>query len=180
MILARDTAPTAPAAAELVFREASAADAVAYARDIGTDSRATFTARLSDATRCFLVEADGRLVHATWMTTMAAWTREVGGYLRPPAGDAYVYESFTRADARGRGVYPFALGNIAATLHKRSIKRVWIGVESDNAPSLRAVAKAGFEPSFAISYRRSVGKLHVDAPNCRESAFDRLCFTKKL
>lgn len=178
VILVRDTDPSAPEIPGLAFREATAADGPAYARDIGTDSRSTFAARLTEATRCFLVEAEGRLVHATWMTTSGAWTREVRGYLRPPSGDAYVYESFTRADARGRGVYPYALEHISAALHGRGIKRMWVAVEAHNAASLRAVAKAGFEPSFEISYRRSAGKMHVDAPECGPGGLERLCLSR--
>lgn len=153
--------PRPPAAEGLEFREATAADADHYARDIGTDSARTFAARLSEATRCFVVGDGDLLVHATWMTTRGAWTRELGAYLRPPPREAYVYESFTRAEARGRGVYPFALGEIGAWLAGRDIGRVWVAVEADNPPSLRAVSKAGFEEAFRISYRRRLGRLEI-------------------
>jgi len=148
----------------LELRGATAADADRYARDIGTDSPTTFRSRLSDGTRCFVVEADGRFVHATWMTTAAAWTRELGRYFQPPPGDAYVYESFTRPEVRGQGVYPFALTTIAAALAARGTKRVWVGVEADNTASLRAVTKAGFERSFEVAYRRRWGRLSVSEP----------------
>lgn len=162
------------AGGELRFREAIETDGPAYARAIGTDSGTTLAARLSDSTHCFLVESGGRIVHATWVTTSGAWTREVGGYLVPPEGDAYIYESFTRSDARGRGVYPFALRHIVAWGQKEGIRRLWVGVEASNEPSLRAVAKAGFDPLFEIAYRRSAGRLHVRAPRCSEGR-ERLC-----
>ena len=50
---------------------------------------------------CFVVEDGDRFLHSSWVTTTGAWTREIRAYLCPPQGDAYVYESFTRADARG-------------------------------------------------------------------------------
>jgi GNAT superfamily N-acetyltransferase len=146
------------------FRETTAGDGPLYARDIGTDSPGSFRARLTQSTRCFVVEDGGRLVHATWMTRRGAWTREVRGYFRPPPGEAYVYESYTRPEARGHGIYPFALLNIAAWLAARRVHRVWIAIEADNPSSLRAVAKAGFEPAFEISYRRLFGHLSVGAP----------------
>lgn len=148
----------------LTFREGTEADAWIYARDIGTDSARTFEERLTDSTRCFLVFKGDLCLHATWMTTLSAWTREIQRYFRPPEGDAYVYESFTRAEARGHSVYPFALNSIAGWLDERGIKRIWIGVKADNAASRRAMSKAGFGEAFEINYRRRLGRLTVDQP----------------
>lgn len=148
----------------LVFREASADDAEIYARDIGTDSVATFRARLSDDVRCFVVQEDEKLLHSSWVTTTAAWTREIAMYLGPPPGDAYVYESFTRADARGRGIYPLALAGIVTTLEHEGVGRVWVGVEATNLASRKAMDKAGFTEGFRIEFGRRLGRLWVGAP----------------
>lgn len=177
IVLSRPTGGPAPVAEGLSFKEATPADGARYARDIGTDSTSTFQARLSDATRCFVVESGGRLVHATWMTTAAAWTREVAGYLRPPAGHAYVYESFTRAQVRGRGVYPFALASIAAWLAETDVHTIWVAVEASNSASARAVAKAGFEPRVAFHYQRRLGRLQVRTSNRAEQG-ERLELTR--
>jgi ribosomal protein S18 acetylase RimI-like enzyme len=149
----------------LEFRVATATDADDYARDIGTDSAATFRARLSDATRCVVVVRNDRLVHASWITTAAAWTRELRRYLHPPTGDAYIYESFTAAAARGLGIYPFALRNIVALLRAEERGTAWVAVEADNAASLRAVTKAGFEEAFRIPYVRRLGVLKIGRPS---------------
>ena len=150
----------------LVFRAATPADGDLYAREIGTDSAATFRRRLTDTTECFLVHGGDVLLHASWVTTGAAWTREIDAYIVPPEGDAYVYESFTRPQARGRGVYPFALGGICAWARDRGLERVWVAVESGNAPSLKAIRKAGFEPAYEMRYGRRGGRLTlaVDGP----------------
>lgn len=168
IILSRPAGGPAPILEELSFREATAIDGDRYAADIGTDSAATFRARLSEATRCFVVESGGRFVHATWMTTAAAWAREIGAYLQPPSGHAYVYESFTRAEVRGRGVYPFALRSIAAWLTETQAHTVWVAIEASNSASARAVAKAGFEPRFTIDYQRRLGRLRVKASSRRD------------
>lgn len=147
----------------MVVKRATPEDASIYERDIGTDSRSTFRARLVAGTTCYLVIADDRAVHATWCTTTAAWTREIDALLVPPAGDAYVYESYTRPEVRGRGVYPYALRQIAADLSTRALRRVWVAVEESNSASVRAVTKAGFEPSFAIGYRRRWGRVEVES-----------------
>jgi GNAT superfamily N-acetyltransferase len=143
----------------LVLRRAGASDADLYARVIGTDSPATFRRRLTATTSCFLVEGGGELLHASWVTTGAAWTREIDAYVVPPSGDAYVYESFTRPEARGRGVYPFALSGMTAWARDEGLGRVWVAVEEGNAPSLKAIRKAGFEVAYTMRYGRRRGRL---------------------
>lgn len=144
------------------FRIAAPEDAAAYARDIATDSARTFRSRLSDETECYLVESRGRLLHASWVTTDSAWTLELDAFVSPPPGHAYIYESFTRPETRGRGIYPFALRNICADLAGRGIPRAWIAVEATNAPSARAISKAGFDVAFELPFHRRWGKVQVE------------------
>jgi hypothetical protein len=145
-------------------RPAGPRDALAYARDIGTESPRTFRGRLSDATRCWLVVEGSHLVHASWVTSEAAWTRELRRWVRPPEHDVYIYESFTTAAARGRGAYPRALAGIASWAAGAGIGRLWVAVEKDNAASLRAVTKAGFVAAYEVGYRRRWGRLTLDLP----------------
>ncbi|MPZ68143.1 MAG: GNAT family N-acetyltransferase [Actinobacteria bacterium] len=163
---------------DLVFRAATPEDGSIYARDIGTDSAATFRARLSDATRCWLVLHEGKIAHATWTTTATAWTREVGRYFKPPPGDGYIYESFTSPAVRGRGIYPLALKHILARLGAEGIARMWVGVEADNEPSIRAITKAGFEVAFEISYRRRFGRLTLGIPEGPLAEAGTTCFPR--
>jgi GNAT superfamily N-acetyltransferase len=153
-----------PVPADLVFKAADPTDGPAYARDIGTDSPLTFSSRLADGAVCFLVVKDGLIVHATWGTFTSAWTRELQRHFCPPKGDMYVYESYTRPEVRGRGVYTFALRQIARWAAERGTDRVWVAVEHDNPPSLKAVAKAGFSPAFEVTFARRFGRLTVHSP----------------
>jgi hypothetical protein len=180
VFLVRPTGGDRPSHDSLTFVEATLDDAARYVRDVGTDSAATFKSRLSETTNCFLVLSGDLIVHATWVTTTAAWTRELRTYVVPPAGDAYAYESFTRVEARGRGAYPFALLHISNLLAERGLSRVWVGVEAHNGPSLRAVAKAGFEEAFDIRYRRHLGRLHVDSPTGRLAETGSLMLRRKI
>ncbi len=159
--LVRGTEERSPERDDLVFRVANFGDADAYARSIGTDSAATFRARLSDETSCYLVLTDDRIAHASWATTRAAWTAELGRLVTPPAGAAYVYESFTAPELRGHGIYPFALRCICADLAARGLHEAWIGVDPTNAPSVRAITKAGFEPVLSVRYRKRWGRIDV-------------------
>lgn len=165
----REVGPLERSGEGLHFRQATPDDGSRYAREIGTDSAATFASRLSEDVMCFVVEDHGRLLHASWVTTSAAWTREIRGYLSPPPGDAYVYESFTRADARGRGIYPLALAGIVSHFGRSGIRRVWVGVEESNSPSIRAIEKAGFVRSFELVYARSKGRFRMDVTSMDDS-----------
>lgn len=162
VVLSREAGRLDAADEQLALRRATSEDGRAYAASIGTDSPSTFARRLRPDVRCYLVAEGDRILHATWCTTTVAWTRELGSYVGPPHGDAYVYESFTRADARGKGIYPFALKAIAADLAGEGIGRVLVAVEAGNQASLRAVAKAGFVEAGSIRYARSWGRLKVD------------------
>ncbi|MDQ3662530.1 MAG: GNAT family N-acetyltransferase [Actinomycetota bacterium] len=165
----------------LRVRRADASDAPRYARDIGTDSSSTFRHRLTRTTACFVAELDGRLVHASWVTTSGAWTRELQLYVVPPQGesgtnagaDAYVYESFTRPEARGRGAYPRVLRHISMWAAVADLSRVWVAVESVNAASLKAITKAGFSPGFELSFGRRLGRLRTSRPVGPEAAVGR-------
>lgn len=148
----------------LTVRRAGPGDGVAYARWIGTESPSSFGGRLSSTTHCFLVEAGTDLLHASWVTTSAAWTRELRRYIVPPPGDAYVYESYTHPAARGRGVYPFALAEVCCWAQRSAIGRVWVAVERDNLASQKAIRKAGFGEVFRVGYRRLLGRVSVSDP----------------
>ena len=167
MLLVRDAGGAVPVRDGLSFRELSAADARRYAGEIGTDSPSTFLRRLSAWTHCFVVDDGSTLLHASWVTTARAWTSEIRGYISPPVGDAYVYESFTRSETRGRGIYPFALSGICAVMGQQRVARVWVGVESDNTPSLKAITKAGFQEAFEVSFHRSFGRVRLQEPTGR-------------
>ena len=143
------------------LQQATALDAPAYEREIGTDSAKTFRGRLSEETQCYLAKSETRILHATWVTTAAVWTREVRRYFKPPRGDAYVFASFTRPEARGRGIYPFVLRALSVRL-EASTARIWIGVIGDNPASVKAVRKAGFSDAWRTPYRRRLGVLVLE------------------
>jgi hypothetical protein len=157
----------------LEFREAIPDDGRLYEELIGTDSVRTFALRLNAGARCFFVLAGGSLLHSSWVTEGPAWTREIRRFFQPPPGDAYVYESFTTSEARGRGVYPFALSEICAHLDRERKRLVWVGVEESNTASRKAIAKAHFKEHFRVRYVSKLGYLRVDEP---VGAGVRLCF----
>lgn len=177
--LVRDTGGTLPRRDGFTFREAKRSDAAIYARDIGTDSAGTFRARLGGSTRCYVVESAGRLVHATWTTTSAAWTRELQRYFVCPQGDIYIFESYTRPEMRGRGVYPLAIASMAAVAGESGRSRMWVGIEGHNPASYRAVTKAGFRDAFRVAYARRLARLTVGDPTGPLADVGRACIVPR-
>jgi hypothetical protein len=166
LFFARVTAgePRHAARPGLELRRATPDDGARYEMCVGTDSARTFARRLTAETDCYIVVAGDDILHASWVTRGAAWTREVRRYVVPRPGDAYVYESFTVTGARGRGIYPFALTGICMSLSQRDTTMLWVAIEDRNLASLRAVTKAGFEVQTEVSYSRRMGVTTVRPP----------------
>jgi GNAT superfamily N-acetyltransferase len=165
VVLQRPTGGSEGGVPGLGIRQAEPTDGVAYERDIGTEIAATVRSRLSSPTSsCWLAEKEGVIVHASWMETRIAWVGEAQRFLVVPAGDAYIYESFTRPEMRGQGVYPAVLRTISSRTATQGIRRLWIAAEATNQPSLKAIEKAGFVRSFEIEVRRRWGRTVVTTP----------------
>lgn len=156
------------------FRTADGGDAARYARAVGTDSATTFVRRLGPTGRCFIVDMDDRIVHASWFTTSTSWVGEMGAYLVFPPRHGYVYESFTHPRARGRGLYPFALAHICRSVAAEGCPRVWIAIEDHNASSRRAVEKAGFEAVYSIVFERRLGSVRQRIVGERDEVLPRI------
>ncbi|HEX2240625.1 MAG TPA: hypothetical protein VHJ82_05740 [Actinomycetota bacterium] len=151
----------APVRNDVTWRPATAEDASDYARDIGTDSPTTFTARLRSGQACYLVVEGPRLLHATWASSEPVWMAETRRFVAPPRDDVYLFESFTRSEARGRGLFSFAVESISAASPGR---KVWIAALDTNVASVRAIQRAGFAPAFRVRALRRLGFLRLGLP----------------
>ncbi|MQB01707.1 MAG: GNAT family N-acetyltransferase [Actinobacteria bacterium] len=161
--LTRGTLPSDVGLPDLTMRPAGAEDADRYARQVGTDSPHTFRRRLGPGTDCYLALDGQRIVHSSWVTTAGAWVGELRLYFVVPLASAYVYESYTSPDARGRGIYPAMLRYIASDAARDAPKELWIGVGEDNEPSIRAISKGGFVPAFDVAFSRRLGRVEVES-----------------
>jgi len=105
---------------------------------------------------------------ALWIVTdgtvaaFACWTFERGtpveaargGTLRLPETCVCLEDSVTSPDFRGRGVAPGAWSAIAQQLRDEGFTLMITKVGLENAPSRRAVTKAGFVEFAVMRYRR--------------------------
>lgn len=165
MVLQRSTGGPAIGLPGITIREIETGESAVYERDVANEPSATVDKRLQSPTStCWIADEGGRFVHASWVETRAAWVGEADRFFVVPDGDAYIYESFTRPEMRGRGVYPAVLTAASVELAHRGIKRLWIAAETTNQPSLRAIEKAGFSRRFEVKVQRRWGRSQVRVP----------------
>jgi L-amino acid N-acyltransferase YncA len=74
--------------------------------------------------------------------------------LELPPGVASLEDTVTSPLARGQGVAPAAWSRMADALAERGVGTMVTTVESENAPTHRAVSKVGFAEYAAVRYTR--------------------------
>jgi GNAT superfamily N-acetyltransferase len=112
-------------------------------------------ARLARGCRCFAVRRDGELAGYGWLSTGPEWIGELELEITPGAGEAYIWNCFTLAQHRRRGVLRALLAGIRARAQSDGIARVWIG--SVAIPAERAFGPSGFNPALAMTSTKIAG-----------------------
>ena len=136
-------------------REATRVELPAVAAALDRDPR-TFEERALRGERCFTAWSVGTPVHMRWVATQPTLVPELGMYLCPAAGEAYVYDAFT--DPANRGRYATAAARLAmhGAFRADGIRTAFAYVRSDNVPSLKALSSYHhvlFELGFARWHR---------------------------
>jgi ribosomal protein S18 acetylase RimI-like enzyme len=113
--------------------------------------------------RLFLVVEDGVALFACWIheretPTIAA----CDGWLALPEGTVCLEDSVTAPEARGRGIAPAAWSELAGRLAAEGTRTMVTKVEVANAPSRKAVEKAGFSELGRMRLRRVLGRTTVE------------------
>jgi len=105
--------------------------------------------RLARGCRCFGVARDGELAGYGWLSTESEWIGELELEIKPGPREAYVWNCFTLAPYRRRGVLRALLAGIRERAQSEGMKRVWIG--SVAIPAERAFGPSGFNPALAMT-----------------------------
>ena len=103
-------------------------------------------ARLASGNDLWLaIDQEGRLLFACWtFRSEAPVLAARDGRLQLPAGTACLEDSVTSPLARGKGIAPASWAGIADRLSEEGYEAMITKVTTENAPSRRAVEKAGF------------------------------------
>jgi len=105
--------------------------------------------RLGRGCRAFVGCAGGEVVAFGWLSTGAEWIGELGLEIRPPAGEAYLWNCFTLPAHRHRGYFRALIGQVVAVAREEGLGRLWIGGVDGGAES--AVTGTGFGPVLCFS-----------------------------
>lgn len=118
----------------------------------------------------FVLDADEPLfscwIHERRTPVLAA----PGGWLTLPPGVACLEDSVTAAAARGRGIAPAAWSALAGLLQEEGVRALITKVGVENAPSRRAVEKAGFHEVALMRLRRVGSRATVTVVGTTELA----------
>ncbi len=109
--------------------------------------------RLANGEHVYTLAENGRLIHYGWATGPVARRHipDVDQVAEFPTDSAYLYDFFTHPECRNRGIYQTSLKKILGELRTTSaVEEAYIGVESSNNPSRRAIEKIGFSYRFSL------------------------------
>lgn len=85
-------------------------------------------------------------------------------------GRVFLYNFQTRADCRGRRLYPALLGALRTLLGREGMREIFGEVNVRNVASARGVDRAGFGPVGEIAYVTLAGRWHVAVSKRRNDA----------
>jgi GNAT superfamily N-acetyltransferase len=100
--------------------------------------------RLGRGCRAFVGCTGGEVVGFGWLSIGAEWIGELGLEIRPPVGEAYLWNCVTLPAHRYRGYFRALLEQVVAVARAEGLSRLWIGAVDGGAES--AVTATGFAP----------------------------------
>lgn len=149
-------------AEEFELRVADDADFELVGGLTGTSAIEARRRRDENGAQLWLVLEESEIVFACWIYPRATPVRAArGGSLELPPGVNSLEDSFTAASHRGRGIAGGAWTAIARELKARGAEVLITKVGVSNAPSRRAVEKAGFLAAAIMHLRLRGGRKRV-------------------
>jgi hypothetical protein len=119
-------------------------------------------ARLTSGARLFALRAGDRLVSFAWVSRLTVFrVDEIRRELKSDTPLIWIWDCVTPSDFRGHGYYPELICHLAARLGRHDAV---IFVRTDNTPSVRGIAKAGFQPWVEIAATKWSARLGKRGP----------------
>jgi ubiquinone/menaquinone biosynthesis C-methylase UbiE len=98
--------------------------------------------RFSRGDRCLAIRAaDGTILHTRWLTANPTHIPEINRYVVPQSGQLYMFDGYTRAEARRRGVDSAMRLFIFRLAREEGMRQVLSYVHSENSAGLKAAQK---------------------------------------
>ena len=93
----------------------------------------------------YVVLADGQIAHVSWLLPPSAIERDPPRVVKARAGLAEITGCETLPEFRGRGIYGFAIRNLAEVARGQGVRRVYMKTAAENKASQSGIEKAGLE-----------------------------------
>lgn len=158
-------APRVPAR----FAEVGAAAAGPLAQAMGRRDTSEIQRRLDKGRRCFVAWVEEAVASYCWISHGVQSVSEMERVIRMLPDEAYVWDCATVPAQRRQGLYTALLGFINERLADEGLRRVWIGTNLENAPSLKAFESAGYRPVATLTHARILG-LYAYVTNADDEA----------
>lgn len=141
------------------FEETDESNAEAMAQAMGLSNPGQIMRRWSLNRRSFAARVEGGIAAYGWVSRGAECVGEMGRqiYLKPD--EAYVWDCYTLPAYRRRRLYSALLSHMNTTLADEGIRRIWIGSNLENRPSLRGFVNVGYRPAAQMTHFR-IGDLN--------------------
>ncbi|MFQ5912745.1 MAG: GNAT family N-acetyltransferase [Nitrospinota bacterium] len=115
---------------------------------------------------------EGKIVSYCWLAQGKIGIEEINLAVCTQPGEVYLYDAYTLAPWRGKGLYPVVLREMLQYAGQNGFSRALIFVAADNTASRRGVLKAGFLEFqvvtclaiFGFSFHRYSEALHGQRP----------------
>lgn len=115
--------------------------------------------RFQTGERCHGFFLDDKLANIAWSTRGAL---NVDPHLSIECADGVgIYDCWTMAEFRGRGIYPETLRMLLALFEEEEYGNVLIAVDPDNIRSIKGIERAGFLPLKRVRTTVRLGKRFV-------------------
>ncbi len=136
----------------MALSELSFESAPSLATAMGLADAGTVRDRFKAGRRAFAASSAAQIVAYAWVSQGVECIGELERHLELRDGEAYIWDCGTLPQFRRQGLYISLLRYVVATLRGEGIQRAWIGASIQNVPSIRAFARAGFQPVLTLTY----------------------------
>jgi ribosomal protein S18 acetylase RimI-like enzyme len=154
--LAEADPPAVQARIPVEVFELTDGDPALFAGAAGSSGAGVLKRRFEQGGRCFGVRAQGRLAAYGWVSSGAEWIGELEREFRIPEDEIYIWDCETTPEFRRNRLYSSLLSAILGQSRAEGLRRVWIGSNLDNRPSMRGIEAAGFRPAAEITSLRLI------------------------
>ena len=110
--------------------------------------------RFTGEVLCHIAFVDDVPASFLWTSLGDCQIRRLNASVRLGQGDAYLMESYTRPEYRGKGLGLFVYNTASDELEGLGYKRVFTSADVANRSSLRAMEKAGYDQLYLLLIRR--------------------------